>query len=97
MIAKLLSLKMMKEKGTVFSDHTHIKKVAGKIVYAERDGKDIQFNDIDMIVVSTGMKSFNPLENELKNNISVHVISDAKKTGNAQDAIKNAYETSKKL
>ncbi len=38
MIAKLLSLKMMKEKGTVFSDHTHIKKIAGKKVYAERDG-----------------------------------------------------------
>jgi 2,4-dienoyl-CoA reductase-like NADH-dependent reductase (Old Yellow Enzyme family)/thioredoxin reductase len=97
MIAKLLSLKMMNEKGTVFSDHTHIKKVAGKTVYAERDGKDIQFNDIDMIVVSTGMKSFNPLEKELKNNISVHVIGDAKKTGNAQDAIKDAYETAKEL
>jgi len=97
MIAKLLSLKMMKEKGTVFSDHTHIKKVAGKKVNAEKDGKDIQFDDIDMIVVSTGMKSFNPLEKELKNKISVHVIGDAKKTGNAQDAIKNAYEKAKKL
>jgi len=97
MIAKLLSLKMMKEKGTVFSDHTHIKKVAGKTVYAERDGKDIQFNDIDIIVVSTGMKSFNPLEKELENNILVHVIGDAKKTGNAQDAIKDAYKTAKEL
>lgn len=97
MIAKSLSLKMMKEKGTVFSDHTHIKKVAGEKVYAERDGKDIQFDDIDMIVVSTGMKSFYPLEKELKNNISVHVIGDAKKTGNAQYAIKDAYETAKKL
>ena len=97
MIAKLLSLKMMKEKGTVFSDHTHIKKVAGKTVYAEKDGKDIQFNDIDIVVVSTGMKSFNPLEEELETNISVHVVGDAKKTGNAQDAIKDAYETAKKL
>ena len=97
MIAKLLSLKMMKEKGTVFSDHTHIKKVAGETVYAERDGKNIQFNDVDIIVVSTGMKSFNPLENELKNEILVHVIGDAKKTGNAQDAIKDAYETAKEL
>ncbi|MCD6496895.1 MAG: FAD-dependent oxidoreductase [Deltaproteobacteria bacterium] len=96
-IAKALSLKMMKEKGTVFSDHTHIKKVGGKMVYAEKNGEDIQFNDIDMIVVSTGMKSFNPLENELKNSISVHVIGDAKKAGNAQDAIKDAYEIAKKL
>ena len=97
MIAKILSLKIMKEKGTIFSDHTHIKKVVEKIVYAERDGKEIQFNDIDIIVVSTGMKSFNPLENELKNNILVHTIGDAKKIGNAQDAIKDAYETAKKI
>ncbi len=97
MIAKLLSLKMMKENGTVFSDHTHIKKVVGKIVFAERDGKDIQFDNIDRIVVSTGMKSFNPLEKELKDNISVHVIGDAKKTGNAQDAITDAYKISKQL
>ncbi|MEA1898612.1 MAG: FAD-dependent oxidoreductase, partial [Bacteroidota bacterium] len=97
MIAKLLSLKMMKEKGTVFSDHTYIKKVAGKTVYAEKDGKDIQFNDIDMIVLSTGMKSFNPLEEELKNNITTHLIGDVKKIGNAQDAIKNAYEIAKAL
>ena len=43
------------------------------------------------------MKSFNPLEEELETNISVHVVGDAKKTGNAQDAIKDAYETAKKL
>jgi len=97
MIAKSLSLKMMKEKGTIFSDHTHIKKVVGNKVYAEKDGKDIQFDEIDMIVVSTGMKSFNPLEKELKNNISVHVIGDAKKVGNAQDAIKDAYEITKRM
>ena len=97
MIAKLLSLKMMKEKGTVFSDYTHIKKVAGKTVYAEREGKNIQFNDIDIIVVSTGMKSFNTLEKELENDITVHIIGDAKKIGNAQDAIKDAYETTRQI
>jgi hypothetical protein len=62
-------------------------------VYAEKNCKNIQFNDIDIIVVSTGMKSFNSLENKLKSDIPVHVIGDAKKTGNAQDAIKDAYET----
>ncbi len=97
MIAKSLSLKMMKEKGTIFSDRTHIKKVVGRTVYAGREGKDIQFSDIDMIVVSTGMKSFNPLEEELKNNIIVHVIGDAKKIGNAQDAIHDAYKLAMSL
>jgi len=93
MIAKKLSLKMMKEKGTVFSDHTHIRKIDGKTVYAERDGENIQFEDIDIIVVSTGMKSFNPLEEKLKDTMPVHVIGDARKIGNAQDAIRDAYET----
>ena len=97
MIAKNLSLKMMKEKGTLFSDHTYIKKIDGKTVYAERNGEDIQFNDIDIIVVSTGMKSFNPLEEELKGGMPVYVIGDAQRVGNAQDAIRDGYEVARKL
>ena len=91
MIAKTLSLKMMKEKGTVFSDHTYIKKVEGSTVYADKNGKNIQFNDVDLIVVSTGMRSFNPLKDEL-NDMPVYIVGDAKKVGNAQDVIYGAYE-----
>jgi len=97
MIAKNLSLKMMKERDTVFSDHTYIKKIDGKTVYAERNGEDIQFNNIDIIVVSTGMKSYNPLEEELKGEIPVYVIGDAQRIGNAQDAIRDGYEAAIKL
>lgn len=97
MLAKVLSLKKMKEKGTVFSDHTNIKKIEGSTVFAEREGKAVKFEDIDMIVVSTGMKSYNPLEKELKSELPVYVIGDARKVGNAKDAIKDAYETAKKL
>jgi len=91
-IAKTLSLKMMKEKGTVFSDHTYIKKVEDRTVYADKNGKSIQFNDVDLIVVSAGMKSFNPLMDELENYIPVYIVGDAKKVGKAQDAIHGAYE-----
>jgi 2,4-dienoyl-CoA reductase (NADPH2) len=97
MIAKSLSLKMMEEQNTTFSDHTHIKHIEGKTVYAVRNEKDIEFNDIDMIVVSTGMNSYNPLEEQLKGKIPVHTIGDAKKIGNAQDAISDGYETAKKI
>jgi len=97
MIAKLLSLKMMKEKGVVFSDHTYIKRIEGKTVYAERDGKQIQFNNVDIFVVSTGMKSYNPLENKLKQELPTYVIGDAMCPGNAQDAIRDGYETGLKL
>ncbi len=92
MIAKNLSLKMMKEKGAVFSDYTYIKQIEGKTAYAERNGKNIQFNNIDIIVVSTGMKSYNPLEEELQGKVPVYVIGDARHVGNAQDAIRGGYE-----
>ncbi len=97
MIAKNLSLKMMKEKQTVFSDHTYIKRVDGKTVYAEKNNKNIQFENIDIIVVCTGMKSYNPLEESLKDNLPVYVIGDARRIGNAQDAIRGGYEIAKTI
>ena len=90
-IAKNLSLKMIKESGAIFSDHTNIKKIEGKTVYAERNREQIKFENIDVFVVSTGMESFNPLESQLREKVSVHVIGDARKVGKAQDAIKSGY------
>ena len=92
MIAKKLSLKMMKEKGTHFSDYTIIEKIDGSTVYAKRNGEDIIFEDIDIIVVSTGMKPYHPLKEELEKILPVHMIGDANEIGNAQDAIASAYD-----
>ena len=97
MIAKNLSLKMMKEKGTVFSDYTFIKRIHNRTAYATRKGKDIEFNDIDLIVASTGMESYNPLEKELSKKMPTYVIGDARKIGNAQDAIRDAYEVARRI
>ena len=97
MIAKNLSLKMMRESGTVFSDHTYIKKVEGNTVYAVKDDNDIQFEDIDIIVVSAGMIPYNPLEKQFKDRIPVYVVGDARQPGKAQDAIRDAYETAKEI
>lgn len=94
MIAKSLSLKMMKEMDTVFSDNTHIKKVDGKTVYAERNGKQIEFNDIDLIVVSTGMKSYIPFQTT---ETEIYYIGDANKVRKAEEAIHDAYELALKL
>ncbi|MBN2746939.1 MAG: FAD-dependent oxidoreductase [Bacteroidales bacterium] len=95
MIAKTLSLKMMKEKGTVFSDHTNIKKIKGKTVFAEKDGKNIQFEDIDIIVVSIGMESYIPFNAEFE--MPVYYIGDAKSVGKAQNAIYDAYKLARSL
>jgi len=97
MIAKTLSLKMMREKGVTISDHTHIQKIEGRVVYAARSGESIRFDDIDIVVVSTSMTSYKPLENELKGAIPVYLIGDAKNVGNAQDAIRDGYETAMSL
>jgi len=43
------------------------------------------------------MKSYNPLEDELKDTTAVYVIGDARKVGKAQDAIQTAYEIAKNL
>jgi pyruvate/2-oxoglutarate dehydrogenase complex dihydrolipoamide dehydrogenase (E3) component len=97
MIAKNLSLKMLKEKETIFSDHTFIKRVEGNTVYAERNNREFQFEDIDIIVVCTGMKCYNPLEESLRNRMPVYVIGDVRKIGNAQDAIREGYEMAEKF
>lgn len=97
MIAKNLSLKMMKEKETIFSDHTYIQKIEGSTVYAEKSGENIRFDNIDIFVVSTSMTSYNPLEKEIEEKVPVYVIGDAKRVGNAQDAIRDGFETAKSL
>jgi len=96
-IAKALSLKMIKESGAVFSDHTFIKKIEGKTAYAERNGEEIKFEDIDVFVASTGMESFNPLESKLKDKVPFHVIGDAQKVGKAKDAIESGYKLANRL
>ncbi len=98
MISKKLSLKEMKENGVIFSDHTNISKIEGSTVYAERNGEKIIFSDIDLVIVSSGMKSNNPLEKELtERGTPVYVIGDARKVGDAQSAIKDAYTTAAAL
>ncbi len=97
MISKKLSLNIMKKGQTVFSDYTHIKKIEGKTVYAERNGNPIKFENIDLIVVSTGMQSYNPLEEKLEGKIPIYIIGDAGNIGDAQDAIKSAYQISSEL
>jgi len=43
------------------------------------------------------MKSYNPLEEELKGGMPVYVVGDARRVGNAQDAIRDSYKIAEKL
>jgi len=98
MIAKKLSIKMLTEKQAVLSDHTYIKKVDGKTVYAEKYGSPVIFNNVNLIVVSAGMESHIPLKDELDGSgIPIFIAGDAKKVAKAQDAIRDAYDIAVRL
>lgn len=64
-----------------------------KHVYAdgidyEKDGKEVSLRGFDQVIVAFGVKSYNPLEAELKDFAGeVKVIGDASKPGNAVEAI----------
>ena len=52
---------------------------------------------MDEIVIATGMKSYHPLYDELKDKIPVHLIGDAEHVAKAQDAIKAGFEIAKQI
>ncbi len=97
MIEQKLTLKSFKDKKIKISVNTKVQKIEGKRVYLE--GKDFKetLTDIDIIVVATGMRNYNPLKEQLQNNIPVYSIGDAKKAGKAQTAIKDGYEVAKMI
>lgn len=91
MIAKKLSLKIMTENGTKFSDKTHIQRVEGRTIFAQRDDELVLFEDVDLIVVTAGMKSDDTLAVKLDGAVPMHMVGDAKNVGNAEDAIADAH------
>jgi 2,4-dienoyl-CoA reductase (NADPH2) len=97
MIAKNLSLKTMSDSEVRFSDHTHIERMEGHTVHAVRDGEHIRFEDVDLVIIVTGMASDAALVAELQGAIPVIAVGDAKRVGNAQDAITDAFLTAREL
>jgi len=97
MIAKQLSLKMMQEKGVRFSDHTYIVRMEDRTMHAVRDGQPVTFDDVDLVVITTGMYSEDGLVADLEGAIPVAMVGDAKRVGNAQDAITDAFLTAREL
>ncbi len=96
MIERTMTLKKLKVKeATVYTGYKVTKVVDDKVTITGEIA--ITLEGIDHIVVATGMKSYNPLEDVLKDKMFVAVIGDAKKVGKAQDAIRDAYETAKEL
>ncbi|MHA1821708.1 MAG: NAD(P)/FAD-dependent oxidoreductase [Promethearchaeota archaeon] len=91
-IAKKLSLHTLQQKQAVLSPNTKVVKIEGNKIYAEENGMEVVFDNVDIIVVATGMRPYRPLEEKLKGKIPYYLIGDAKAIGDAQTAIRDAYD-----
>ncbi|MCD6200957.1 MAG: FAD-dependent oxidoreductase [Bacteroidales bacterium] len=90
MIEKTLTLKKLKEKGVEIYTSTKVVEIDGKSVKLE-GAEETTLEDVDHIVLTTGMKSYNPLFDKIRDKIKTYVIGDAKEVGKAYDAIRDGY------
>ena len=97
MLEKKMLLATLNKGGVKFYLNSRVTEINGNVVKLENETGEIKLENIDEIVLSTGMKSYNPLKENLEGKIPYYIIGDAKKVGNAQDAIRDAYNVAKEL
>lgn len=92
MIERKLTLMALQNDNVEIFVKTAVKKISGKEVMIEGDNFSKTLENIDHIILATGMKPHNPIgQNGYEK--PIHIIGDADKVGKAQDAIENAFET----
>jgi len=92
MIEQKLTLKALQNEKVEIFINTRVKRIIGSDIEIEKAGEIKTLKNIDIIVLATGMKAYNPFEN-LQTRQKVHIIGDALRVGKAKDAIENAYDT----
>ncbi len=96
MIERKLTLKGFKNSNIKIYVNSVVKKIENDKVIFENEGKTITLDDINLIVMATGMKSHNPYS-DTHFGKPTYVIGDASKPAKAQDAIRSAFETAMTL
>jgi len=96
MIEQKLTMKALRNENVSIFVNTLVKEVDGKDVIIERENHEEKIENIDILVLATGMKSYNPFE-KVKLDKPAPIIGDAAVVGKAQDAIKSGFEIGKKL
>jgi len=95
MIEKALTVKKLKSKNIeIFTNHKVV-EINGSEVTIESGGERKTIDNIDEIVIATGMMSYIPFN--YQGEIPVYYIGDANKVGKAQEAIHDAYELAMEL
>jgi len=82
-------MQQLKRRGVKMYTNTKVTKIEDKKVFAETNGQT-QIFDAGLIVLATGVVSYNPFS-KVKDE-RIHVIGDATKPGKALDAIKQGFE-----
>ncbi len=95
MIEKALTLKKLKEKNTEIYLNTKVIEVDGMSVIIEDSNGVRAINNIDDVVIATGMRTYLPIK--YKGNIPTYKIGDARRVGKAQTAIRDAYKLAVEL
>ncbi len=96
MIEKTMTMRKLSIENVQIFTETRVIEIAGdKVVLSGKHNQTL--NNIDHIVVATGMTSYHPLYDNLKDKLTVHLIGDAKKAGKAQDAIHDGYKLALEL
>ncbi len=95
MISKKLTIKALKEsKKAEILTSRKVVEIKDSQVFLD-DGTIIE--NIDEIVIATGMKPYHYLENELMGLVSIYIVGDASKVANAQAAIESGFDIALKL
>lgn len=83
----------IKKYGIRVHTNTKLTKVGDGIVYAEEYGEPVEFKHIDMVVNAMGVRSHNPLEEQLADcGCKVVVVGDARKTKNGYTNIREGFD-----
>ncbi|MGB9703003.1 MAG: FAD-dependent oxidoreductase [Candidatus Kapaibacteriota bacterium] len=99
MVTRKLNLMKLKEKNVLIYTNKKVSLVRGKSVMLKSKNvfDDFWINDVDVIVVATGMKPNKDLIDKLEGKIPYYVIGDADKIGDAVSAIQSGYFIAKEL
>ncbi len=100
MITRKLNLKKLRENDVSVITNSKVVSINGSTILVHRvneENSEQQLENIDVIVIAAGMKSYNKLVDDLKDKVPVHVVGDADKVGDVVSAVQSAYFTCKKI
>ncbi len=99
MVTRKLNLMKLHKNNVVVYTNKKVSLIRNKSVMLKSKNifEDFWINDIDVIVVATGMKPNKELVEQLENKIPYYVVGDADKVGDAVSAIQSGYFIAKEL